>query len=554
MTHSNVGKWDVDNVISWARSVHLPDELVRCLLVNEVDGATLITLSKEELRTELGIQSLPARRYLWDLVERLRTTQQLQDHALAIEVHSDEIQNLKAQGPDESGGMRNVEPEVMEILLSDAAKERQIIEDYFLVCRLQGDPIGVWQCYQDQEFARLEQLRVDQLRLQSEYDHRIAVSMAPESQKPADVHSKDLGSLFGICVDVCTQNRRDVAEAPGNHKIDHMVDHLEALSMEGEFKGWEESKSSIEEPSFDLDTLPLINRCNVCFEESRRGFILPCAHPYCVQCMTSYFQRALQDMSLLPLRCCEIEIDIQAAPLLMSKSDAMHLLARSSELQVTNKMYCPTCNQFINLDLVEAGEGTVLGGTLLECICETKLCISCRTVEHPLVSCDVNKATVTGSDEPLHELAKDQGWKQCPKCDIMIELTVGCNHITCANCNHNFCFLCLKEWDKGNGRCASGQCEVWDEERLLAGAEARLAQANLGNVNPIVRQRHIQREMAALRRNEDCHHNWTRRSRRGECERCGFELYVYGMVCTGECRSTVCYTCAHHRIPSVGWE
>lgn len=78
--------------------------------------------------------------------------------------------------------------------------------------------------------------------------------------------------------------------------------------------------------------------------------------------------RQSEDMSLLPLQCCEIEIKIQAAHLLMSKSDAMRLLARSSGLQVTNKIYCPTGNQFIDLDLVEASEGALLGGTLLECI------------------------------------------------------------------------------------------------------------------------------------------------------------------------------------------
>ena len=43
---------------------------------------------------------------------------------------------------------------------------------------------------------------------------------------------------------------------------------------------------------------------------------------------------------------------------------------------------------------------------------------------HLLVSCDVNIATVTGSDERLHEQAEEEGWRQCPNCDTMIELTV----------------------------------------------------------------------------------------------------------------------------------
>jgi hypothetical protein len=287
----------------------------------------------------------------------------------------------------------------------------------------------------------------------------------------------------------------------------------------------------------------------VCFEEDRRGFILPCTHPYCVECMSSYLQRALRDVSLLPLKCCDIEIDIQVASLLMKKGDAMLLLARSTELQATNKMHCPTCNQFINLDLVDTSEGAEF-----ECNCGTTLCVTCRTAEHPLVSCRTNKVTAASFDEQFYELASESGWKQCPKCNMMIELSHGCNHVTCGSCNHGFCFLCLQQW--GKNTCSSNQCAVWDEARLIAGAEARVQaqeQGNRGPINPGVRRRHVEREIAALRQNEDCNHNWTRRSLTGDCERCGFVLHVYGMVCAGRCGSTVCQTCANHRIPRVGW-
>ena len=50
--------------MSRARQVGLAEITISVLVENEIDGPTLVTLDKEELRSELGIVSLPARRYL----------------------------------------------------------------------------------------------------------------------------------------------------------------------------------------------------------------------------------------------------------------------------------------------------------------------------------------------------------------------------------------------------------------------------------------------------------------------------------------------------------
>lgn len=548
--------WGVQGVENWARAVKLSEATIAALAENEIDGPTLITLSRDELSRELGIRSLSSRRFLWEALLKLRSQQNAEDCAVAVAAHTSEIENLSKFSKHslllgDRASMVGDYAAVVQFLQSDAAKQRQLVDDHLLAHRLGfGQSIGEQVC-EDAQYARREQIRLDELLIQTEFDHRFAASVSPNNANRAS--SRHPESLFSLCLDICVKNKINVSEALVTGRI--CVRSSWRHTLHGDASpdaGGKELENRMSRTKFNAHDLPRIEKCVVCFDEDIPGIELACEHTQCVGCMKQLLQTALKDVFLLPLVCCEIPIDLSVTELLTEKQ-ANQLKRKMEETTATKKMYCPVCGEFINLDFAE---GSCLVG--VSCDCGTALCVVCQTVEHPTVTCAQNKVSQLGSDQVLLDLAAERGWKQCPQCDVIIEFISGCNHMACANCKHDFCYRCLLPWNTKKGLCSSGKCQVWEEELLEDAAENRVRgrEQNAGAVLPRrERQQAVARERAALLCHEFCDHEWDRDyiNYASECERCGFDLYVYGMVCRSGCRSTVCYTCAHHRIPRRGW-
>lgn len=59
-----------------------------------------------------------------------------------------------------------------------------------------------------------------------------------------------------------------------------------------------------------------------------------------------------------------------------------------------------------------------------------------------------------GSEKSTEEwIAKNTKHCPHPECGVLIEKSAGCSHITCANCDSDFCWDCLREFDLKHARC-----------------------------------------------------------------------------------------------------
>jgi len=59
--------------------------------------------------------------------------------------------------------------------------------------------------------------------------------------------------------------------------------------------------------------------------------------------------------------------------------------------------------------------------------------------------------------------------KRCPRCQMPIEKDEGCNHMTCKKCRHEFCWICMQNWDKHSNRTGGFfQCNIYADSKKIS--------------------------------------------------------------------------------------
>ena len=99
------------------------------------------------------------------------------------------------------------------------------------------------------------------------------------------------------------------------------------------------------------------------------------------------------------------------------------------------------CNRAIKVELSKNDQPAV------KCKCGFRFCFGCDEEIHDLIPCkllkDFNVIRAQNLDSAEWVV---QNSKPCPRCKSDIEKNGGCNHISCSQCRHDFCWICLSSW------------------------------------------------------------------------------------------------------------
>ena len=225
-------------------------------------------------------------------------------------------------------------------------------------------------------------------------------------------------------------------------------------------------------------------QCMVCFETLNKEQVLSVCneHYFCKTCWNAYLDCLIKD-GKTEMYCMDPKCK---APVLLSfifeivnkniYNKYFKWISKSFIESSEIFKYCPnvSCDFIINNSSSE---------NKISCECGYNSCFKCSREHHYPASCNIMELWLKECNQDSENaLWLMENTKNCPKCKLAIQKNQGCNHMTCSQCRHQFCWLCKEDWKK-HGTATGGfyKCnkyikmkqdgkkvkEIYDDSRFL---------------------------------------------------------------------------------------
>jgi len=214
--------------------------------------------------------------------------------------------------------------------------------------------------------------------------------------------------------------------------------------------------------------------CPICYDDfdGVGMYALPCAHFFCKDCWTRYLTTQIGYgpsclLTYCPYLGCHNVVAEEIVMEIGTETDQKlysRYLTRSFVDDNPKIKWCPApnCGKAV---YCEEAAGVVDN---VVCECGESFCFKCQREAHEPCSCDeLGKWKVKEKDE-----SETANWlmvhtKICPKCKKPMEKNGGCNHMTCSQCKHEFCWICMDAWSE-HGSSTGGfyKCNKYKPDEL----------------------------------------------------------------------------------------
>ncbi|EKE40854.1 hypothetical protein ENUP19_0186G0004 [Entamoeba nuttalli] len=209
--------------------------------------------------------------------------------------------------------------------------------------------------------------------------------------------------------------------------------------------------------------------CDICYSDIQIQdmYIFDCGHKFCLDCCYEHIHEKIFN-GIVKVRCpksmCCHDITFEEIYQIIRRHQPIdqELIERYERFSIQeylkkekNCRYCPRC-----------GTGVIGDPNTPEIECQNeeckkkkiKFCFNCKEIWHEGLTCSQYqewKRMNCEADKRFLSWAQ-KNTRKCPKCNATIEKNRGCNHMTCANCGYQFCWLCMQEYTSShfkNGKC-----------------------------------------------------------------------------------------------------
>ncbi|EFA75396.1 hypothetical protein PPL_11475 [Heterostelium album PN500] len=263
-----------------------------------------------------------------------------------------------------------------------------------------------------------------------------------------------LSSKTGVPISICKKSLL-------NFK-DKFVDAMLALKKQYPNITPTKEKNDIRAYRFEINNEL---ECPICFceHDPLSAIQLSCGHSPCQQCFQQHIQSSLSEGrgNIAPIACpsfkCPNFIDsVSIATSLNSNQWRLWTKKIFEEfLMITDSKFCktPECNR-----IMYTYPGISKTIPFVPCGCNKTLCACCGISAihwpNPCREGDVS-AEIWRDIASVARVLRET--TLCPKCNMAIFRTEGCNHMVCKLCNYVFCYDCGSNYHRGTCVISNGQ-------------------------------------------------------------------------------------------------
>ncbi|KAI3364395.1 hypothetical protein L3Q82_011195 [Scortum barcoo] len=186
--------------------------------------------------------------------------------------------------------------------------------------------------------------------------------------------------------------------------------------------------------------------CRVCLEGKSIAPLPCCGKAVCDECLKLYVSsqvRVAKSYISCPIPECSGYLEEGVVISHLAKEDVAkyHYFLELSQLDSSTKP-CPQCSHFTSLK--EQNPNRSEHKYKIQCSnCQFVWCFKCHAPWHNGLKCREYRK----GDKLLRTWASviehgQRNAQKCPQCKIHIQRSEGCDHMTCTQCNTNFCYRC----------------------------------------------------------------------------------------------------------------
>ena len=201
--------------------------------------------------------------------------------------------------------------------------------------------------------------------------------------------------------------------------------------------------------------------CDLCLEEmtedEKEKNTLICKHLFCSDCYLNYFQDKINNNKVGKITCmqhkCIYEFDEDF--IISHLKGDQNLINKYKKFKLRSNLYDDPNVKFCPINNCESYARKEGDNKYVTCLEGHKFCFVCSKPWHGKKKCQDE------IDKDFKKWKKNKIIKKCPKCKMWTEKNMGCNHMTCAECKYQWCWLCGGKYSErhfeAGGGCAGLQ-------------------------------------------------------------------------------------------------